>query len=220
MLNRDDDAHQRANRLGEQLDADDALIVTTHAVVFEVLAYFSRAGAAARARAADLVDRIRKSPTTEFVPSTVESFDAALDLHHRRLDKRYSLTDCVGMIICDERGISEVLTTDRDFEAEGFTILLNHGRADSHRGTIAHRRLRAECVRVAEPQPSASADTLTCCPADRLAPTTAPNRSGSSSHAPPRRAPAARGTRAPRTADSRRLRCAARTRRRTPRRPA
>jgi predicted nucleic acid-binding protein len=28
------------------------------------------------------------------------------------------------MVICRERGVAEILSTDRDFEAEGFTILL------------------------------------------------------------------------------------------------
>jgi predicted nucleic acid-binding protein len=37
---------------------------------------------------------------------------------------RYSLADCLTMVICRERGITDILSTDRDFEAEGFTILL------------------------------------------------------------------------------------------------
>ncbi len=124
MLNRDDDFHQRSKVLAAELDTEDAHTVTSQAVVFEVLAYFSRAGATARAIAADLVDRIRASATTEFVQSTPELLDAAVELYRRRLDKPYSLADCLGMVICRERSIAEVLTTDGDFEAEGFTILL------------------------------------------------------------------------------------------------
>ncbi len=124
VLNRDDDFHQAATVLAVALDTEDARTVTSQAVVFEVLAYFSRAGAISRARAADLVDRIRSSPTTEFVQLTPELLDAALDLYRRRPDKRYSLADCLGMVICSERNITEVLTTDGDFEAAGFTILL------------------------------------------------------------------------------------------------
>ena len=123
VLNRDD-FHHRSNVLGAELDAEDAHTVTSQAVVFEVLAYFSRAGATSRARAADLVDRIRSSPTTEFVPSSVGLLDAAVTLYRQRLDKRYSLADCLAMVTCRERGVTEILSTDRDFEAEGFTILL------------------------------------------------------------------------------------------------
>ncbi len=41
-----------------------------------------------------------------------------------RLDKEYSLTDCMGMVICREYGITDVLTHDHHFAQEGFTILL------------------------------------------------------------------------------------------------
>jgi predicted nucleic acid-binding protein len=34
------------------------------------------------------------------------------------------MVDCMSMVLCRERGIREVLTADRDFEQEGFTILL------------------------------------------------------------------------------------------------
>lgn len=74
-------------------------MVTSQAVVFEVLPFFSRAGSESR---------------------------AALSLYRSRLDKRYSLADCLAMVICRERGITEILSTDHDFEAEGFTILLKH----------------------------------------------------------------------------------------------
>ena len=51
-------------------------------------------------------------------------FDQALALYRRRLDKSYSMVDCIGMVICKDRGITEVLTADHDFEQEGFTLLL------------------------------------------------------------------------------------------------
>ena len=51
-------------------------------------------------------------------------FLKALDLYGSRLDKGYSLTDCISMNVCRELGIKEVLTHDRHFEQEGFEILL------------------------------------------------------------------------------------------------
>ena len=45
-------------------------------------------------------------------------------LQRRRLDKGYSLTDCMSMVLCHEQGISDVLKHDRHFEQEGFAILL------------------------------------------------------------------------------------------------
>lgn len=34
------------------------------------------------------------------------------------------MVDAIGMVICAERGIADVLSADRDFEQEGLTILL------------------------------------------------------------------------------------------------
>ena len=41
-----------------------------------------------------------------------------------RLDKRYSIVDCVGMTIMRREGISDFVTTDRDFVQEGFLNLM------------------------------------------------------------------------------------------------
>jgi uncharacterized protein len=125
LLAANDDHHEDAVRIGSALVAEQVPLAVSHAVAFEVLAFFSRRGQDARARAAQLVERVLHSPSVEVVATTSGLLDAALDLYRRRLDKRYSLADCLAMVICRDRGISDVLTTDRDFEAEGFTILLD-----------------------------------------------------------------------------------------------
>ena len=50
-------------------------------------------------------------------------FESGLALYKSRLDKGYSLTDCVSMVVVRE-SIQEVLTHDKHFAQEGFTILL------------------------------------------------------------------------------------------------
>ena len=75
-------------------------------------------------RAAELIDRIRESPAVEIVRTSDALLEGATNLYRQRLDKRYSLADCLAMVICHDRGVTEILSTDRDFEAEGFTILL------------------------------------------------------------------------------------------------
>ncbi len=52
------------------------------------------------------------------------SFLEALELYESRLDKGYSLTDCISMNVCHKLGITQVLTHDHHFEQEGFSILL------------------------------------------------------------------------------------------------
>jgi len=48
---------------------------------------------------------------------------AGLDLYRARLDKGYSLTDCISMQIMRREGLTDVLTNDRHFEQEGFRAL-------------------------------------------------------------------------------------------------
>jgi hypothetical protein len=43
-----------------------------------------------------------------------------LALYQSRLDKGYSLTDCISMQTMRREGLTEVLTNDRHFEQEGF----------------------------------------------------------------------------------------------------
>ena len=51
-------------------------------------------------------------------------FFEGLALYGSRLDKGYSLTDCISMNAMRERGITDVLTHDDHFTQEGFNILL------------------------------------------------------------------------------------------------
>lgn len=44
-------------------------------------------------------------------------------LYHARLDKGYSLTDCISMCTMQNGRITEVLTDDVHFEQEGFRAL-------------------------------------------------------------------------------------------------
>ncbi len=87
-------------------------------------AYFSKRGSDARLVAVELVDALRDDPRATIVHQTAGLFFAGVELYRRRLDKGYSLTDCMSMVVCRELGLSDVLTHDRHFEQEGFAILL------------------------------------------------------------------------------------------------
>ena len=98
--------------------------VTTDAVLVEVLAHFSKAGPGARLVAVDMVDALRADRRVTIIHQTADLFFAGVSLYRQRLDKGYSLTDCMSMVACREHEITDVLTHDRHFEQEGFTILL------------------------------------------------------------------------------------------------
>ena len=64
-----------------------------------------------------------ESRTVQTVSQTAASFSAGLNLYRVRLDKGYSLTDCISMETMHHEGITEVLTNDAHFEQEGFRAL-------------------------------------------------------------------------------------------------
>ena len=45
-------------------------------------------------------------------------------LYEKRKDKDWSLTDCLGITVCEERRISDVFTSDHHFQQAGLRILL------------------------------------------------------------------------------------------------
>ena len=61
--------------------------------------------------------------SVEVIPSSRSAFLAALDLDEARLDKGYSLTDCISMNAMRERGLFEVLANDAHFRQQGFSVL-------------------------------------------------------------------------------------------------
>ncbi len=100
-----------------------ARVVTTDEVFAEALNYGSDAGPYWRGLAAAQVPDLRTDPAIDVPPQTRADFDAALALYEARPDKDYSLTDCRSMLAMRGLGLSEVLTNDRHFTQEGFTIL-------------------------------------------------------------------------------------------------
>ncbi len=98
-------------------------LVTTDEVLTEVLNWFSGAGPYLRGKTATFVRNVRSDPDVTVLPQTRTDFDAALALYEARPDKAYSLTDCRSMVALRALGVTEVLTNDRHFSQEGFTIL-------------------------------------------------------------------------------------------------
>ena len=52
------------------------------------------------------------------------TFLGGLTRYEQRLDKGYSIQDCIAMNVMEAEGITQVLTSDHNFEQEGFTILM------------------------------------------------------------------------------------------------
>lgn len=51
-------------------------------------------------------------------------WSAGWQLYEERLDKAWSLTDCISIAVMQERGLTEALTNDKHFEQAGFRAIL------------------------------------------------------------------------------------------------
>lgn len=121
LLNPSDDWHQTVlqysrQNLGRPLK-------TTDGVLDEVLNYSSTRGPLMRQKALSLCARIVREPNMNIVPYTLELRNLGVALYAQRPDKAYSLADCISMVVMQQLNISEVLTHDKHFTQEGFTIL-------------------------------------------------------------------------------------------------
>jgi uncharacterized protein len=99
-------------------------LLTTELVLVEVLNYFSGYRSEVRQEVVTIVQRLLNGSDAEIIWQTQELFVSGLALYQARLDKGYSLTDCVSMEVMRQAEIQDVLTNDRHFLQEGFTILL------------------------------------------------------------------------------------------------
>ena len=124
VFNAVDPLHRAAIALANELSVDRSItFVTTHLVFAEFLASTSRASHL-RVAAAEYVGASIAQRRVTVVDLTRALFARSLGLYRARPDKKHSLTDCVSMVVCRDLGIRDVLTSDHDFEQEGFNILL------------------------------------------------------------------------------------------------
>ena len=120
LINKKDNWHQRVIEITSTLK--NVEIVTTDEVLIEVLNFLS-ATVPLRKRTVQFVDDIMQNPHIKIIAQNRESFLEGFNLYRRRLDKEYSLTDCISMTIMQRLKINEVLTHDNHFKQEGFIIL-------------------------------------------------------------------------------------------------
>ena len=102
----------------------DVRLLTTEEVLTEFLAALSSGGRHMRQLAVEMVEDILTDPAVEVAPQSHRSFLAGVHLYARRLDKQYSLVDCISMNTMRSASVREILTNDHHFDQEGFTILI------------------------------------------------------------------------------------------------
>ena len=122
LLIRNDQWHEAAVRAMSELG--NRPIVTTEMVLAELLNAVSRMGPGIRADATAKVRELRRDPNVTVIEQTAAQFEKALSDYESRRDKRWGITDCASFRAMDDAGITEALTSDRDFVQAGFIILM------------------------------------------------------------------------------------------------
>ncbi len=126
LCNQRDQWHQKVVNFSQQLKG--TKLVTSDAVLNELLNYYAQFGSEMRLGVSQRVREILRSKNIQVITHTREVFIEGLDLYENRLDKGYSLTDCMSMIIMERFKITEILTHDKHFTQEGFLILFQEER--------------------------------------------------------------------------------------------
>ncbi len=122
LINLKDQWRERALEVSRKLT--DVSIVTSDEVLTETLNYFAESGEFLRERAVKDVQAILLNQNVEIISCQHERVLEAIEFYGKRLDKGYSLTDCISMLTMKSLDLQEILTHDNHFEQEGFTILL------------------------------------------------------------------------------------------------
>lgn len=119
LLNRSDEAHQKAAQLTAGLGGT---MLTTDWVLMELADGLAQS--ATRRVVIEFIENLRTDPAVRIVPAGRKWLERGWDLYRRRLDKDWSLTDCTSFVVMRDRGILDALTADHHFEQAGFRALL------------------------------------------------------------------------------------------------
>ena len=102
----------------------ESVLYTSEAVLLELLDGASARGLFERAKMSEFVEGLTYDSNIHIISVSAELFGRGLQLFKGRLDKSWSMTDCISMALCEELNITEVLTHDHHFVQAGFVALL------------------------------------------------------------------------------------------------
>ena len=117
----DDASH--ADAVAFDASPDRPPITTTEEVLIEFLTFFGGQGVFLRTKALAVTRHILSAKNIRVLAQTHQTFSTGLELYATRLDKGYSMTDCISMQAMRREGLTDALTNDRHFEQEGFRAL-------------------------------------------------------------------------------------------------
>lgn len=122
LVNTRDELHDQAKQIMDELRRNKVALVTTEFVLLEVANAFC--AAAWRGQAVKLIDGLRSVPNLKIIEANSALLSEGWHLYCSRLDKDWSLTDCISFAVMQEEQINQAFTSDHHFEQAGFIKLL------------------------------------------------------------------------------------------------
>lgn len=119
LLSSDDGSHESARSVFQQLQAREAVLVTTSFVLVEVYALL------ARRMGLRAVRRFREefAPLLDVVWVDRHVLEGGLDLLVASDSRRLSLVDAVSFLVMRDQKLDQAFAFDRHFEVQGFEVL-------------------------------------------------------------------------------------------------
>jgi len=122
LINTNDRWHKLVDYWQEEVIKNNILLITTEYILVELADGLSVLKF--RYKAAQMVSLLKNIKDVNIIPASTILFDAGLALFKNRLDKEWSLTDCISMIVIHDYSIKDILSTDRHFVQAGYQVLL------------------------------------------------------------------------------------------------
>jgi uncharacterized protein len=122
LVNTRDELHDRAKDIMAELRRNKVALVTTEFVLIEVANAFC--ASAWRGKAIKLIDGLRSVSNLKILEANSSLLSEGWHLYCSRLDKDWSLTDCVSFAVMHEEQIKQAFTSDHHFQQAGFIKLL------------------------------------------------------------------------------------------------
>jgi len=120
LLNGRDFCHAKARQITQELEG--APILTTRWVLAEVGNALS--GLGARKSFTLFLEGLKGQRRVLVIEGSDALFDQGVRLFASRIDKEWSLTDCISMAVMRSESIDEVLSGDRHFGQAGLRLLM------------------------------------------------------------------------------------------------
>lgn len=122
MINIRDRLYVRAWQEMTRLQQQKVPLVTTEFVLLEVADTLCTQRL--RAQTVAFINGLQQLPRLQIIPISRGLFSDGWTLYCQRLDKEWSLTDCISFVVMARQRMTQAFTSDHHFEQAGFIKLL------------------------------------------------------------------------------------------------